>query len=85
MLLVDGGCEYKLYASDVTRAYPIGGKFEGDYKTLYEIVLECQLEVIGMIKAGVQYEELHRCALEGICKGLVKVWICCSYFFRRVY
>jgi Xaa-Pro aminopeptidase len=43
LLLVDAGCEYSCYASDVTRTYPLNGKFEKEYKTLYEIVLKCQL------------------------------------------
>ncbi|KAJ1332771.1 hypothetical protein BSLG_008400 [Batrachochytrium salamandrivorans] len=42
MLLVDAACEYNMYAADITRTYPIGGKFSGDYKTTYEIVLESQ-------------------------------------------
>ena len=42
MMLVDAGCEYHLYASDITRTFPINGKFEGDWKTTYEIVLASQ-------------------------------------------
>ena len=43
LLLVDAGCEVSCYASDVTRTYPISGKFEGDHKVVYEIVLACQM------------------------------------------
>ena len=43
LLLVDAGCEYECYASDVTRTYPINGKFEGEFKIVYEMVLEAQM------------------------------------------
>jgi Xaa-Pro dipeptidase len=84
LVLVDAGCEYKLYASDVTRAFPVGGKFVGDYKTLYDIVLASQLEVIAMIKAGVYYEELHRHSLEVVCRGLVNVLDSCFLIIYRL-
>ena len=59
MMLIDAGCEYHLYASDITRTFPINGKFEGDWKTTYEIVLASQkvlslfaIPVIKMIQGG---------------------------------
>jgi Xaa-Pro aminopeptidase len=43
LILVDAGCEYNCYASDITRTYPLSGKFEGHYKVIYEIVLKAQM------------------------------------------
>lgn len=72
-LLVDAGTEFNLYASDITRTYPVGGKFSGDHKVVYEIVLEAMNSVIEKLKPGVAYEDLHRLALRIICQGLQKV------------
>ncbi|KAJ3290306.1 hypothetical protein HK104_006866 [Borealophlyctis nickersoniae] len=77
LLLVDAACEVDCYAADITRTYPVGGRFEGDWKTTYEIVLAMQKAVLGAIKAGVEWEDMHRLAnnvmLDGLLKaGLVK-------------
>ncbi|KAI8927605.1 peptidase M24, structural domain-containing protein [Entophlyctis helioformis] len=72
LLLVDAACEYNLYASDITRTFPLGGKFNGDFKTTYEIVLEAQKVVLDTLKAGVEWEDMHRLAAKTILHGLVK-------------
>lgn len=69
-LLVDAGCELNCYASDVTRTYPMSGKFTGIHKTIYEIVLKCQLAVLEKLGPGIEYESLHRLAYREICIGL---------------
>ncbi|KAK6096016.1 hypothetical protein MT418_003890 [Batrachochytrium dendrobatidis] len=71
MLLVDAGCEYNMYAADITRVFPLGGKFVGDFKTTYEIVLDAQKAVLNALKAGVEWEDMHRLANRTILKGLV--------------
>ena len=46
LVLVDAGCEFELYASDITRTYPINGKFTAAQLAIYEVVLEAQLKSI---------------------------------------
>ncbi|KAL2912054.1 hypothetical protein HK105_208483 [Polyrhizophydium stewartii] len=72
MLLVDAACEYELYAADITRTFPLGGKFAGDFKTTYEIVLEAQEVVLSQLKAGVEWEDMHRLAARKILRGLMR-------------
>jgi Xaa-Pro aminopeptidase len=71
LLLVDAGCEYDYYASDVTRTYPIGGKFSPAQKAIYQLVLEAQLAAIEATKPGATLDEVHRAALEVIVDGLI--------------
>lgn len=75
LLLVDAGCEFLNYASDVTRTYPTSGTYTGDFKTIYEIVLEAQMAVLSAMKDGVEYEDLHRLSHTFILQGLVKAQI----------
>src|ERR1700726_2116105 len=77
LLLIDAGCEYGFYASDVTRTFPIGARFTPLQRDLYEIVLEAQRKGIEAIKPGVKFDEAHdaavRILVEGMCRvGLVK-------------
>ena len=52
LLLIDAGCEYGYYASDVTRTFPVGGDFSREQQAIYELVLETQLEGIAAVAAG---------------------------------
>ena len=77
LLLIDAGCEYDFYASDVTRTFPVATRFNPLQRDLYEIVLEAQQKGIDAIKPGVKFDEPHEAALrvlvEGMCRlGLVK-------------
>ncbi|TPX56221.1 hypothetical protein PhCBS80983_g04706 [Powellomyces hirtus] len=72
MLLVDAGCEYDCYAADITRTYPVGGKYEGDWKTTYEIVLDMQNAVLSALKPGVKWEDMHQLANKVAAEGLIK-------------
>ncbi|MGH7840125.1 MAG: aminopeptidase P N-terminal domain-containing protein [Candidatus Binataceae bacterium] len=77
LLLIDAGCEYDFYASDVTRTFPIGAAFTPLQRDLYEIVLAAQLKAIEMIKPGVKFDDPHgaavRILVEGMCHvGLLK-------------
>ncbi|TPX30713.1 hypothetical protein SeMB42_g07875 [Synchytrium endobioticum] len=75
LILMDCGCEFHTYSSDITRTYPIGGKFTGEAKIVYEIVLQAQKAVLREIKAGVDWEDMHRLANRVICEGLQKCGI----------
>ncbi|KAL1918286.1 uncharacterized protein VTP21DRAFT_2946 [Calcarisporiella thermophila] len=70
MLLVDAGGEYQCYAADITRTYPVNGKFTEEQRIIYETVLEMQQAVIDAIKPGVAWEDMHRLALRVCCRRL---------------
>ncbi|HVN88820.1 MAG TPA: aminopeptidase P N-terminal domain-containing protein [Candidatus Binataceae bacterium] len=77
LLLIDAGCEYDFYASDVTRTFPIGTSFTPLQRDLYEIVLAAQLKSIETVKPGVKFDDPHEAAVrvlvEGMCNlGLIK-------------
>lgn len=74
-LLVDAGGEYRCYAADITRTYPVGGKFSADQRALYEVVLRAQMTVLGAVRAGVEWEALHRRAVEVVGQGLVDMGV----------
>jgi len=71
LVLVDAGAEYDYYASDITRTYPVNGKFTNEQKLIYELVLAAQLAVIEKVKPGMHWNELQKTAVQIITKGLV--------------
>ncbi len=71
LLLVDAGCEYDYYASDVTRTYPVSGKFSEAQKQIYQLVLDSQLAAIAGTKPGATLEDIHKIALHVIVDGLL--------------
>ena len=73
LLLIDAGCEYGYYASDVTRTFPVSGKFSREQQAIYELVLEAQLASIAETKVGQTLEQIHRTSVEVITRGLVKL------------
>lgn len=75
LILIDAGCEYKHYASDITRTIPVNGKFTSPQKRLYKLVLNTQLEVIKMIKPHVKRSSLQKKAEELLTKGMIKFGI----------
>lgn len=60
LVLIDAACEYQLYASDITRTFPVNGKFSPEQKALYEVVLKAQLAAIDAVRIGNSYKEPHR-------------------------
>ncbi|MEH2160874.1 MAG: aminopeptidase P N-terminal domain-containing protein [Nostoc sp.] len=75
LLLIDAGCAYGYYNSDITRTFPVGGKFTPEQKTLYEIVLEAQKQAIAQIKPGNPFKLVHDTAVRVITEGLVELGI----------
>jgi Xaa-Pro aminopeptidase len=73
LLLVDAGCEYGYYASDITRTYPVNGRFTPEQRAIYEIVLEAQQAAIAKVKPGNHWNEPHDAAVRAITQGLVRV------------
>ncbi len=73
LLLIDAGCEYDYYASDITRTFPVNGKFSEPQRALYELVLLAQKAAIDKVKPGNHWNEPHDAAVKVITKGLVKL------------
>ncbi|KAK0654650.1 putative Xaa-Pro aminopeptidase PEPP [Lasiodiplodia hormozganensis] len=74
-LLVDAGAEKDCYASDITRTFPISGKFSPESRAIYEIVLRMQKEAIESLKAGVSWDEVHSQAHRTAISGLLDLGI----------
>jgi Xaa-Pro aminopeptidase len=73
LLLVDAGCEFDYYASDVTRTFPVGGRYSRRQRAVYEVVLEAQRAAIANVRAGAHWNEPHEAAVRAITQGLVRL------------
>ncbi len=71
LLLIDAGCSYGYYNGDITRTFPVNGKFTPEQRTLYEIVLAAQLAAIASVQPGKPYHEYHETAVSVIVDGLL--------------
>lgn len=76
LLLIDAGCEVGGYASDVTRTFPVNGKFSAAQKEVYEIVLAAQLAAIDAVKPGQAWDIPHHVALRILVQGLIDLKLC---------
>jgi Xaa-Pro aminopeptidase len=75
LLLVDAGCEFELYASDITRTYPINGKFTEPQLAIYEVVLEAQLKSIEAISTNNNVMDAQIISEKVITQGLIDLGI----------
>jgi Xaa-Pro aminopeptidase len=73
LLLIDSGCEVGCYASDITRTFPINGRFSRAQRALYDIVLEANHAAIAKAKPGNHWNAPHEAAVRVITQGLVKL------------
>ena len=73
LLLVDSGSEYALYTSDVTRTWPVNGRFTPEQRAIYEIVLAAQEAGIEQVRPGVSCREFHRTCVRVITEGLIDI------------
>ena len=74
-ILVDAAAEYECYCADVTRTMPLSGKFTEESRAIYELVYKMQEECLGMLRAGVQWEDVHIKAHEVAIEGLLALGI----------
>jgi Xaa-Pro aminopeptidase len=73
LVLVDAGCELEGYASDVTRTYPVGGRFSGPGRAVYEVVLAAQEAALAVCRPGRTLPEVHDAALRALVAGLLEL------------
>lgn len=73
LVLVDAGCEYQYYASDVTRTFPVNGKFSPEQREIYSIVLEAHKQSMEQAKPGNKWNLMHEKSVEVIVEGLLSI------------
>lgn len=71
LVLIDAGAEYRGYAGDITRTFPVNGTFSGPQRALYEVVLEANVKAIDVVRAGADAGIMHRTALHVLVTGLI--------------
>ena len=73
LLLLDAGCEHDYYASDITRTFPVSGRFSPAQRAVYEVVLEAQTAAIDKVRPGNHWNQPHEAAVRVITQGLIKL------------
>jgi Xaa-Pro aminopeptidase len=73
LLLIDAGCEVQGYASDISRTFPINGKYSAAQREVYEIVLAAQTAAIKMVKPGNHWNDPHHAAVRILTQGLIDI------------
>lgn len=76
LLLIDAGCELHGYASDITRTFPVGGKYSGPQKDLYELVLAAQAAAIDAVRPSAHWNRPHEAALDVLIRGFIHFGLC---------
>lgn len=75
IILIDAGAEYKGYAADITRSWPIGGTFSDAQKEIYQIVLDAQEQAIAACRVGNPYNQPHEVARTVLAEGLIRLGV----------
>lgn len=73
LLLIDAGAEYRGYAADITRTFPIGGRFTAAQREIYDLVLEAQLSCIEMVRPGTRPQEINKRSVEVLTEGMLRL------------
>jgi Xaa-Pro aminopeptidase len=71
LLLIDAGCELDGYASDITRTFPVNGRFSGPQREIYQLVLAAQAAAIAAVRPGNPWDAPHRAAVGVLAQGLI--------------
>ena len=73
LLLVDAGAEYKGYASDITRTFPINGRFTKPQREIYDLVLKAQMACVEMVRTGTTHDQLKQHSIAVLTEGMVEL------------
>lgn len=73
LLLIDAGAEYRGYAADITRTFPVNGRFSEAQREIYDLVLEAQMSCIDMVRPGTRPQDINKRATEVLTEGMVRV------------
>jgi Xaa-Pro aminopeptidase len=75
MFLIDAGCEHKFYSSDITRTYPVSGKYNKEQRLIMDIVAEAHKEAMEKVRVGTPYVQIHEAACAALVEGLCAIKI----------
>ncbi|WP_175652618.1 Xaa-Pro aminopeptidase [Pseudomonas sp. Marseille-P9899] len=75
LVLIDAGCEIDCYASDITRTFPVSGRFSAEQKAIYELVLKAQEAAFAVIAPGKHWNHAHEATVQVITEGLVELGV----------
>lgn len=73
LVLIDAGCEIHGYAADISRTFPVSGRFSPEQRAVYEVVLDAQTQAIDCVRAGRSYHDFHHKATEVLTQGLISL------------
>jgi len=73
LLLVDAGAEYKGYASDITRTFPINGRYTKPQREIYDLVLKAQMACVELVRPGVTHDQLKQHSIEVLTEGMLEL------------
>ncbi|MDW5375956.1 Xaa-Pro aminopeptidase [Halomonas sp. HP20-15] len=73
LVLIDAGAEFELYAGDITRTFPVNGRFSDTQRSVYEIVLSAQIRAVEAVRPGVTLGEIHRGVVRDLTHGLIEL------------
>lgn len=71
LVLIDAGCEYEFYASDITRTFPVNGRFNKEQRAIYDLVLKAQEAALEFCRPGCHWNESHDASVRCITEGLI--------------
>jgi Xaa-Pro aminopeptidase len=84
LLLVDAGCEYGYYTADVTRTFPVNGRFSEPQRRVYEIVLAAQRAAIAAVRPGATIDDIHAVALRILTEGMIELGLLAGTADERI-
>ncbi len=84
LVLVDAGCEYGHYTSDITRTWPASGRFSDAQRKVYEIVLATQKSAIAMVKPGVTIDDIHDHCVRSLTQGMIDLGLLAGTVDERI-
>jgi Xaa-Pro aminopeptidase len=73
LLLIDAGCEFDYYAADVTRTFPVNGRFSAPQRRVYEAVLQAQLAALEVVRPDSNIEKIHEVTLHALIDGMIDI------------
>lgn len=73
LVLIDAGAEWGMYASDITRTFPVSGRFSAPQRALYEVVLAAEEAAVATVRPGVRFAEVHDAAVRTLVDGLLEL------------
>ena len=75
LVLIDAGCEYRNYAGDITRTFPVNGRFTSAQAAIYDLVLSAQSQAIAVLAPGISYDRADKIIIRTITQGLIDLGI----------